>query len=218
MSRSVARRDFKQPVPVLYQQMCTAIEAAHRVDEVKDIRDVAVAWEVYCQQAKNTQAEIKACEIRLRAERKAGQLLARMEKAKGGGERGVGRRGGMRSTGTTTLKDLGITKDQSAKWQKLGSIPEEVFEMSLADATKKASTIGIIREADPVRKEIAKIASVASWFWFQCLFGFEQRILDKNLTVDDVLRTMTPDMLDDVHTIAPRVAKWLEGIGRAKHG
>lgn len=40
--------------------------------------------EAYFRQAKNTEAERRACEIRLRAERKAGQLLAKMEKAKGG--------------------------------------------------------------------------------------------------------------------------------------
>jgi hypothetical protein len=54
--------------------MCRAIEAAYKVDEVKDIRDQAIALEVYARQAHNTEAERKACEIRLRAERKAGAL------------------------------------------------------------------------------------------------------------------------------------------------
>ena len=38
-------------------------------------------------------ADPKATNVRLRAERRAGELLAKMEKNKGGGERGVGRRG-----------------------------------------------------------------------------------------------------------------------------
>jgi hypothetical protein len=38
--------------------------------------DKAIALEHYSQQAKNTEAERQACEIRLRAERKAGKLLS----------------------------------------------------------------------------------------------------------------------------------------------
>jgi hypothetical protein len=57
-----------------YDAMCRAIDAAHEDDEVKDIRDKALAWEIYSRQAKNINNEYLACEIRLRAERKAGIL------------------------------------------------------------------------------------------------------------------------------------------------
>ena len=58
-----------------YDTMCRAIDAAYEVDEVKDIRDKAKALEEYAKQARNVEAERRACEIRLRAERKAGKLL-----------------------------------------------------------------------------------------------------------------------------------------------
>jgi hypothetical protein len=58
--------------------MCRAIGAAYEVDEVKDIRDKAIALETYARQAKNVEAERQACEIRLRAERKVGQLLKQL--------------------------------------------------------------------------------------------------------------------------------------------
>jgi hypothetical protein len=64
--------------------VCRAIDAAREVDEVTEIRDKARALEVYSQQAKNVEAERKCCEIRLRAERKAGELLQQTERAKGG--------------------------------------------------------------------------------------------------------------------------------------
>jgi hypothetical protein len=67
-----------------YDAMCRAIEAAYKVDEVKDIRDQAIALEVYARQAQHVEAERKACEIRLRAERMAGALSAKLERSPGG--------------------------------------------------------------------------------------------------------------------------------------
>ncbi|MEQ9642523.1 MAG: hypothetical protein RIM84_21020 [Alphaproteobacteria bacterium] len=70
----------------------------------------------------------EACEIRLRAERKAGQLLVGMDKRNGGDAMRA------RSVATTelnvppTLGDLGISRDQSSKWQKLAAVPEDDFE------------------------------------------------------------------------------------------
>lgn len=43
----------------------------------------------------------------------------------------------------STLADLGITKNQSSKWQKLAGIPEEQFEGSLA-ADKPTTTNGLL--------------------------------------------------------------------------
>jgi hypothetical protein len=64
---------------VRYDAMCRAISACVSVDEVKDIRDKARALEVYAQQARNLEAERKAVEVRIRAERRAGQLLYEMK-------------------------------------------------------------------------------------------------------------------------------------------
>ena len=45
-----------------------------------------------------------------------------------------------------TLSDLGITKDQSSDWQKLGEVPEDEFEAALA-GEDKPTTSGIINSA-----------------------------------------------------------------------
>ena len=128
------------PELVRYDAMCRAIAECHQVDEVKDIRDKALALEAYSAQAKNSEAERKACEIR--AERRAGELLKEMAKT---GERqisGDSRPG--RPSESPTLSDLGISKDQSSKWQALAQVPDKDFEAALCEPDKKPSTKGIL--------------------------------------------------------------------------
>jgi hypothetical protein len=112
-----------------YDAMCQAIAAAYEIDEVKDIRDRAAALEYYARQSLNVEAERQCCEIRLRAERKAGRLLAKMEKAKGGRP--------SQETGTamepvSTLHDLRISKKHASQWQWLAAVPKLQFEAPLA--------------------------------------------------------------------------------------
>jgi hypothetical protein len=65
------------------QARCRAIAEAHAVDEVKDIRDKALAIQMYARQAQNTEAERQACDIRLRAERRCGELTRELATAQG---------------------------------------------------------------------------------------------------------------------------------------
>lgn len=109
---------------VRYDAARTALAEAHRVDEVKDIRDKALALAAYAQQAKDTEMVGWATEIKIRAERRAGELLREMEKT---GER-AGRGQPKVMSHDTTLPDLSISRDQSSRWQKLADIPEQEFE------------------------------------------------------------------------------------------
>ena len=146
-------------VLVKYDAMCRAIDAAYEVDEVKGIRDKAFAVEAYARQAKNTEAERRACEIRLRAERKTGQLLSQMEKGKGGRPKNSQQPAG--SLYADVKRDSGITDGQGERWQALAGVPEEEFEAALA-APKKPSTSGIIREQKPVARPIP---DTSLWLW-----------------------------------------------------
>jgi hypothetical protein len=69
---------------VHYDAMCREIEAAHRIDEVKDIRDKAVALELYARQAQDLELERKCAAIRYRAERRCGKLQKKWQRRANG--------------------------------------------------------------------------------------------------------------------------------------
>jgi hypothetical protein len=189
---------------VRYDAMCRAIAEALEVDEVKEIRDRAIALETYARQARNFEAETKAARIRLRAERRAGQLLKEMPKAKGSpGNQYTGPLD--RSEGSKTLAEHGISHDQSSQWQRLADVPEERFEKLLAVGSP--TTAGILADDEtPVPAD-----SVALWIWGR-LTDFERKSL-LNILPDTALAMMTPRMLDDVRRLAPEVAQWIEHLG-----
>lgn len=118
-----------------------ALQEAVAVDEVKNIRDKALAMAAYAKQAGDTALIEMATEIRVRAERKAGEMLAAMPKATGA--KGVGPIAvpqGYRN-GSQTLAELGVTKKQSARWQKLAAVPEDQFEEAVAAAKEVAGEV-----------------------------------------------------------------------------
>jgi hypothetical protein len=121
--------------------MCHAIAAAYSVDEVKDIRDKARAIEMYARQAQNTEAERQACEIRLRAERKCGQLTSDLMTAPGA-------RTDLTSDHAEpkleALEKAGVSRMQATRWERLAAIPAEQFEADLTDRMWHPSTSGMI--------------------------------------------------------------------------
>ena len=121
-----------------YNAAKQALAAAVRVDEVKDIRDKAVAMRVYAMQAKDRVLIDQATEIRLRAERRAGELLRDMDKNQGAKPGKTGRKARPVLDTTAKLSDLGINKSQSSRWQKLAEIEEDDFEELVTSAKQKA--------------------------------------------------------------------------------
>lgn len=133
------------------------LEAAHRmlaeartVDELKDVRNVAEAARLYAVARKlGLESENDAAEIRLRSERRLGELLAEMPKRDGGDA--------MKAHSDPTrevppkLADLGITYDESSRWQQIAKLPEPEFERHIAETRGEGRPLTTARVVDLAR-------------------------------------------------------------------
>ncbi len=114
----------------IYNLACKALAEAKAVDEVKNILDKTVAIKEYARQSKNRDLEIDAAEIRMRGERRLGQLLLEMEKNKGRAEKsGAGSRSSQAEPrkAVPRLADMGIDKKLSSRAQKVAVVPEKAY-------------------------------------------------------------------------------------------
>lgn len=118
---------------------------AKTLDDVLDIRDKAEAVRVYAQAARlGLEIQNEAAEVKIRAERKAGEMLAEMPKAQGASVEGWK----TRSHDVTTLEDMGIEKMQSSRWQAIASLPDAEFEKHITETKgdgKELTSSGVIR-------------------------------------------------------------------------
>ena len=120
-----------------YEAARNALAQARKVDEVIHIRDVSAAMQAYAKQAKDKQLETDAVEIRMRAERRLGEMIKAQKEGPGLNKGEAGRfTGGTAEeppVNKPTLADVGIDKKLSSRAQAIASIPEDEFEATLAD-------------------------------------------------------------------------------------
>jgi N6-adenosine-specific RNA methylase IME4 len=117
------------------------------VEDVKDIRDKAEALRVYAKQAGyGLEIQNRVAELKLRAERKAGELLVE-----------IVRPGNPQLSHDVTidrLPELGIDRMQSSRWQLEASVPEPEFIQYISEtceAGKELTSVGLIRLAARLR-------------------------------------------------------------------
>jgi N6-adenosine-specific RNA methylase IME4 len=123
--------------PELLSQARELLERAQSLEEVLHIRNGAKAAEQYFKAAEHSREMAKeAAEIRLRSERKAGQMLARMKET---GERegqGGDRKSNSQDGSLISLADLHISYNQSSRYQDIAAEPDELFEGYIEQAHK----------------------------------------------------------------------------------
>ena len=121
-----------------YDAACRALAEARSIDEVKDIRDQAIAMAAYARQAKNRDLEADAVEIRMRAMRRLDQLRQAQKETVGLNQGAVPGKTGLRGNPVLdprpTLASQGIDKNLAHQARALGALSEEEFEAAVAAA------------------------------------------------------------------------------------
>lgn len=126
---------------IKYEAACRALAEAASVDEVMQIRDQAEMLRAAGRIAKNRDLEMQAIEIRMRGERRLGELIKAQEETVG-----LNRGGRPSKTSTQeeqvsrpgTLAEAGIDRKLSSRAQKLAAVPASEFE-GLIDEWKEES-------------------------------------------------------------------------------
>ena len=123
--------------PILkYDEGCRLIAEARAIDEVKNLRDRAMGLRVYARQAKHRQLEIDAVEIRLRAERRIGEIMAE-HRADGLIRPGAPAQTRAASTGfpaeRITLKSIGVDERLGNRARTYAAMPASDFERRLVE-------------------------------------------------------------------------------------
>jgi hypothetical protein len=117
-----------------------AVAEARTIDEAKNLRDSAEALRVYAKQAGESLAIQNECaEVKLRAERKAGEILAATPKNEGG--RPSENRSRAVTGSAPKLEELGVTKMQSHRWQQVASVDEADFEAHVESVKERGDEL-----------------------------------------------------------------------------
>ena len=129
----------------------------HTIDDAKELINLAEAARVYARQVDlGYKAQNHAAEIKLRAQRKGGELLQGMDKARGTVFDGRDEAGNFRrleaptAERTPTYAEIGIDKHAAYNWQTIAKFPAGDFETHIAkawSAGRELTTTNLVRVA-----------------------------------------------------------------------
>lgn len=136
----------------------TALAEARTLDDVKRIMDIAEAARTYARAAKlGLEAANHAAEIKLRAERKAGEMLAQLER---GTPKPYNSLLNGASEYRTVLNENEINDMTAHRWQTEATVPDEVFEQHIAEVKaeqRELTSAGLLRVANELKEAAASL-------------------------------------------------------------
>lgn len=153
---------------------------ARDITEFLDIRDAAVAAHAYANAKNAEEAAQMAMEIKLRSERKAGEFLKEVGLHKGAATP----RGDIMSP---RLSDLGISKKESSRWQRIALIPEERFEYYIVNATRRTQAALLIEAAREIKPKPTRVLIDYPEGKYGCI------VLDPPWPIRKIEREVAPD-------------------------
>lgn len=144
MNDDAARSKAEGQLVVLDEARARLAKVA-TVDEAKNIRDKAESLRHYAkQQGLGLEAQNKAAEIKIRAERRAGEILSEIERTPPEKRHISPQAGGKsepRQTYAETIKNAGIAPETGRRWQAEASVPEPIFESFVAAARESTAEL-----------------------------------------------------------------------------
>lgn len=149
------------PAPALarYDAACRAVAEAKTVDDVREISAQAEAVRAYAKQAKNKQMELDAAEIRIRAERRLGEIMEAQRQTVGANVGGRPEKTGLGKnpvSGRTTrveekpasLAEAGIDKNLAHRARTYAAVPKEEFEQLLTKKRQRESRRVVLEDPE----------------------------------------------------------------------
>jgi hypothetical protein len=135
---------------VQLEAACRFLAEAKSVADVAGLRDQARAMEVYFRQRNYGVAAMNdAAEIKIRAERRLGELLA--ESVRPGNPQ-------LSKRSTISRLPAGVSRDDSSRWQRVAQVPAPAFERHVAEvraAGEELTTAGVLGLRDQLRRDEA---------------------------------------------------------------
>jgi N6-adenosine-specific RNA methylase IME4 len=154
---------------VHYDAACRALAEAKSVDEVKTVHDKAEAMRAYARQARNRGLEIDAAEIRMRAERRLGEMIGQQKETIGLAKPGPKIGSSSEPNYRPTLAEIGIDKKLSSRAQKMAAVPEAKFEGMVGEWRETVQrenervTTRLLREGEKAERDEVLNAAPIVW-------------------------------------------------------
>ena len=198
-----------------YESMCRWIVESESLAECKDIADKASALKEYARRIKNTEAERRAVNVRLIAERQYGGLLKDLARAtpKEAGAKGNAAQGkhapaavADASPYAEALRETNVSERAASRFQALAAVPQETFDEAIRDPVVTPTVRAVIEKA---RDPVPQLPPDVLWLWGR-MRDFERYGYFARDDLAAMFDAMTESMQRDAVRITPLMADFFQ--------